>query len=125
MNYFFHGKLKLNRYTCTMKEKLIKLILFIIIILLLLTPVFMRLGWKYSQKKETDIFVLDKTVLNHGYQEHLSFYWVLNNNRFVKTNTKRRDLGKINSCKKWKKLCNILVCGCRIKQVVNKSMSEV
>ena len=67
-----------------MKEKLIVIISVVIVILLLLTPVFMRLGWKYSKKKETEIFILDKTVLNHTHQEHVSFYWVLNNNRYVK-----------------------------------------
>lgn len=69
-----------------MKEKLIAFISILFVVLILLTPVFMKMGWKYSKKKRTDIFVLDKTVLNHTHQEHISFYWVLNNNRFVKPN---------------------------------------
>lgn len=69
-----------------MKEKRIALISVVLVILLLLTPVFMKLGWRYSKKKKTNIFVLDKTVLNHSHEEHISFYWVLNNQRFVKPN---------------------------------------
>lgn len=67
-----------------MKSKHIKSIVLIILLLLMLSPVFMRLGWKYSKKINTNILVLDKTVLNHNFQEHVSFYWVLNNCRFVK-----------------------------------------
>ncbi|MFA6618640.1 MAG: hypothetical protein WCT23_06200 [Candidatus Neomarinimicrobiota bacterium] len=69
-----------------MKEKLIKLIVIVCVLLFIVTPLLMWLAWKYSEKKKIDIFILDKTVLNRTYQEHLSFNWVLNNNRFVKTN---------------------------------------
>ena len=67
-----------------MKEKLIAIISVVVVILILLTPVFMRLGWKYSKKKASNVFILDKTVLNHTHQEHISFNWVLNNHRLVK-----------------------------------------
>lgn len=43
----------------------------------------MWIWWAYTEKKKLNIFVLDKTVLNQTYQEHISFYWVLNKFRFV------------------------------------------
>ncbi len=67
-----------------MKKFLMIFIPVLLVVLLLLTPQFMKWGWRYSKKKHTEIFILDKTVLNHTYQEHISFNWVLNNNRYVK-----------------------------------------
>lgn len=46
----------------------------------------MWLSWNYSENKALNIYVLDKTVLNDDYQEHVSLYWVLNNSRYVKPN---------------------------------------
>jgi hypothetical protein len=66
-------------------------IVFIILIVFLLgvligIPVFMRISWQMAEKKPMEVFILDKTVLNNSYQEHLSFNWVLKNQKYVKSN---------------------------------------
>ncbi|MDX9942458.1 MAG: hypothetical protein RBS53_09570 [Bacteroidales bacterium] len=66
-----------------------KRILFIIFLILLLAavvglPIFMRVSWHMADPKPLNIFILDKTVLNDSYQEHLSLNWVLKNQKYVK-----------------------------------------
>lgn len=69
-----------------MKKRVIK-ILFIIVALLIFTlPLNMWLQWHFSDQREMKIFILDKTVINQNVQEHVSFNWVLNYNRYVKEN---------------------------------------
>ncbi|MBW6496823.1 MAG: hypothetical protein K0B09_00410 [Bacteroidales bacterium] len=48
-------------------------------------PAFMRISWQMAEKKPMEVFILDKTVLNKNYQEHLSFNWVLKNQKYVKS----------------------------------------
>ena len=66
-----------------------KRILFIFLLVLLLgaligLPLFMRVSWHLSDPRLLNVFILDKTVLNDSYQEHLSLNWVLKNQKFVK-----------------------------------------
>jgi len=42
--------------------------------------------WFFQPKKELDVFLLNKTVPTRERNEHKSFHWVLNQNRFVKPN---------------------------------------
>ncbi len=66
---------------------MIKKIVFAIIILLLLTPVFMWLAWVFTPKTKFVAAIVDKTVLTSQGQEHISFHWILNHNRYTKTST--------------------------------------
>lgn len=59
-----------------------------------LFPLWMWLAWAFTPKTKLVVAVVDKTVLNQDGQEHISFSWILNNNRYTKTST---DLYNINS----------------------------
>ncbi len=58
---------------------------FILILLLIISlPFILRLLWHITETRELNIFILDKTVINQQYQEHISFNWVLKNEKYVK-----------------------------------------
>lgn len=61
----------------------------IIIVLLVL-----RIGWLFNDKKILDVYILDKTVNTTERIDHKSFTWLLNNNRFVKSDNKSYSLSK-------------------------------
>lgn len=65
------------------KEQMWKL-LRVIIFLFLLIPVISWISWKFMDKEEIKLLVLDKTTPNGNYSEHLSFFWVANQKRWVK-----------------------------------------
>ncbi|MCF8335721.1 MAG: hypothetical protein K9H65_03875 [Bacteroidales bacterium] len=50
--------------------------------------------WFFKPKKELEVFLLNKTVPTEERIEHKSFYWVLNNNRYVKSNHERYKFKK-------------------------------
>jgi len=54
-----------------------------IIILILLIPFLSWLFWYAQEARELKVLILDKTVLNSSGQEHLSFNWILNQEKFV------------------------------------------
>lgn len=59
----------------------------IIIILLLLTcfiPLTMWAYWYFKPGKEFKILIVDKTVLNTEVQEHISLFWILNQQKYLK-----------------------------------------
>ncbi|WP_419213455.1 hypothetical protein ACNR9Q_04690 [Maribacter sp. X9] len=60
----------------------------IVLLLILLTPVFMWMGWVLTPKKKLVIALVDKTVLTAQGQEHISLNWILNHNRYTKTQDK-------------------------------------
>ncbi len=66
-----------------------------ILLLLLLLPVWMLIIWLCTDKRKLVIAIIDKTVLTTKGQEHISLNWVLNQEKFSKTNTdlyrKERD----------------------------------
>lgn len=63
-----------------------KLVIFIICILLL--PILMLLAWVVSPKTKLVIAIIDKTVLTDEGQEHISLDWILNHEKYTKTNSK-------------------------------------
>ena len=69
-----------------MKKKIIKILLILLALFIFTLPLNMWLQWHFSDQREMKIFILDKTVLNQNTQEHVSFNWVLNYNRYVKQN---------------------------------------
>jgi hypothetical protein len=48
----------------------------------------LRLIWSFNEKKELNIYILDKTVTRSDRPEHKAFTWLLNNNRYVLPNKK-------------------------------------
>jgi len=68
-----------------MKKVHIRIIIFSLLVLLVAIPAFMFLTWYFSPRKTLRVVILDKTVLNQKFQEHISFYWVLKHNRYVKS----------------------------------------
>ncbi|HCL04823.1 MAG TPA: hypothetical protein DHW64_02160 [Chitinophagaceae bacterium] len=51
----------------------------------------MLLAWYFSPNKKLLIAIIDKTVIDHPAQEHLSLHWVLNQEKFTKNKTDRYD----------------------------------
>jgi len=56
----------------------------LILLIFLLLPLWMFLGWALQSRKVFNILIMDKTVPNTRYQEHLSFFWVLRYDKYVK-----------------------------------------
>ena len=62
-----------------------------LLLMLLLLPVWMFVVWLCTGKRKFVITIIDKTVLTTKGQEHISLNWVLNQEKFTKTN---KDLYK-------------------------------
>ncbi|MEE4178184.1 MAG: hypothetical protein V2I46_11815 [Bacteroides sp.] len=69
-----------------MKRTLFILFLILILGVLIGIPAFMRISWQLTDEKPFRVFILDKTVLNQTYQEHMSLNWVLKNKKYVQPN---------------------------------------
>jgi hypothetical protein len=62
-------------------------VLRVVLFILLLLPIWMFIAWLCTGKRKLVIAIIDKTVLTTKRQEHISLNWVLNQERFSKTNT--------------------------------------
>ncbi|MBN2598710.1 MAG: hypothetical protein JXR82_18160 [Marinifilaceae bacterium] len=58
----------------------------ILILLFLLIPVISWISWKFKDKVQMNLLVVDKASVNINYSEHLSFFWLVNQKRWVKSN---------------------------------------
>jgi hypothetical protein len=58
-----------------------------LLVILLLLPIWMLVLWLCTGKRKMVLAIIDKTVLTTKGQEHISLNWVLNQERFTKTNT--------------------------------------
>ncbi len=63
-----------------------KRLLFILLAIFLLLPLWMWLWWFFTPKQPLTLCIIDKTVLQHPAQEHESLNWVLNYQKITKTN---------------------------------------
>lgn len=70
-----------------------KIIIWIIVIIFLL-PLWMFLSWVFSSSRKLDVLILDKTSLSNNYDEHRSFNWILNNQKFTKRDGNLYEIGK-------------------------------
>jgi hypothetical protein len=59
------------------------LIVIIILVVILAFPVYSVVRWAFQEKKPMNILVLNKTVPTLDRVTHRSFFWILNNERFV------------------------------------------
>ncbi len=73
-----------------------KVFLYISIVIgtLLILFLALRIGWTSKEKKVLNIYILDKTVNSTDRLEHKSFTWLLNNNRYVKPDSKNYSYSK-------------------------------
>lgn len=65
-----------------------------VILLVLLLPIWMLIIWLCTDKRKLVIAIIDKTVLTAKGQEHISLNWVLNQEKFSKTNTDLYQRGR-------------------------------
>jgi hypothetical protein len=73
-----------------MKSRLILLVILII----LATPLWMRIAWEFSPKKELDLLIVDKTVLNANSFKHRSINWILEYDKYVRRDRKFYDINQ-------------------------------
>lgn len=59
------------------------------VILVLILPVIALFKWTIQSKESIHMLILDKTVPDLERQEHRSFNWVLNHDKYVKANNRR------------------------------------
>lgn len=64
-------------------------LLFAFLMIILLLPLWLWLGWLFTPSNKLVVAIIDKTVLNQKDQEHISLTWILNNHRFTKAGTQR------------------------------------
>lgn len=69
-----------------------KYLLLISILSIFFTPLWMWLWWKYTEKREINILIVDKTVVRQPAQEHESINWVLKNNQYIKADGSYYDI---------------------------------
>lgn len=63
-------------------------------IIILLLPFWMLIVWYFIPGRKLLVAIVDKTVVEHPGQEHLSLHWVLNQEKFLKNNTDRYEPDK-------------------------------
>lgn len=73
-----------------MKSRLILLT----IVLILATPLWMRIAWEFSPKKSLDVLIIDKTVLNQNSFKHRSVNWILDYEKYIKADSAFYDINK-------------------------------
>lgn len=71
-----------------------KILIIITILIAVFIPLITWLLWVIESPKEINVFVMDKTVLNHKAQEHSSLFWVLKNEKFIKPNQESHQLNQ-------------------------------
>lgn len=68
-----------------------QIILLILILLVVFIPLGMWLYWYLKPGKEFKVLVVDKTVLNTKVQEHMSLFWILKQQKYLKDNEQQYD----------------------------------
>lgn len=66
----------------------------LIILIFLATPLWMRIGWELGNKKALNLLILDKTVLNSNSYKHRSVNWILDYEKYTKSNGSFYDINK-------------------------------
>ncbi|HWC53831.1 MAG TPA: hypothetical protein VG676_09635 [Chitinophagaceae bacterium] len=61
-----------------------KRIILLILLIILLFPLWMWIAWLLTPKKKLVVAIIDKTAMTKDGQEHVSFTWILNHNRYTK-----------------------------------------
>jgi len=66
----------------------------IFIVIFLLTPLWMRIAWEVGNKKVLNLLIVDKTVLNSNSFKHRSVNWILDYEKYTKSNGAFYDINK-------------------------------
>lgn len=65
-----------------------------VIVLILATPLWMRIAWEFSPKKSLNVMIVDKTVLNQNSFKHRSVNWILDYEKYIKPDSNFYDINK-------------------------------
>lgn len=66
----------------------------IFILIVLLIPIISWIVWKTEKEIPINLLVIDKTTPEKNFSEHLSFFWMANQNKWVKSSGKKYDFAK-------------------------------
>ncbi|MFM7216971.1 MAG: hypothetical protein ACKO1U_03010 [Bacteroidota bacterium] len=67
-------------------------IILALIVAFLATPLWMRIAWEFTPERNLDIVILDKTVLNANSFKHRSINWILDHDKYVKSDGSFYDI---------------------------------
>lgn len=73
-----------------MKSRIILLILLVF----LATPLWMRIAWEFSPKRNLNLVIVDKTVLNANSYKHRSINWILDHDKYVRNDGEFYDINR-------------------------------
>ncbi len=65
-----------------------------VIVIILATPLWMRISWEFSPVKSLNLLIVDKTVLNSNSFKHRSVNWILDHEKYSKPDGKFYDINK-------------------------------
>ena len=60
----------------------------------LLTPAWMRIAWEFTPKKVLNLMIVDKTVLNTSGVKHRSVNWILDHEKYIKSDSNFYEIDK-------------------------------
>ncbi|HRH65073.1 MAG TPA: hypothetical protein PLU53_02125 [Bacteroidia bacterium] len=69
-------------------------IILLAIVLILATPLWMRIAWEFSPKKSLNVLIVDKTVLNKNSFKHRAVNWILDYEKYIKPDSSYYDINK-------------------------------
>jgi hypothetical protein len=64
------------------------------ILIILATPLWMRIAWEFSHNKILNLLIVDKTVINQNSYKHRSVNWILDHEKYTKSNNSFYDINK-------------------------------
>ncbi len=65
-----------------------------LIVFLLATPLWMRLSWEIVRKKSLNLAIVDKTVVNSNSYKHRSINWILDYEKYTRSNGSYYEIDK-------------------------------
>jgi hypothetical protein len=64
------------------------------IVIILFTPLWMRIAWEFSSPKVMNLMIVDKTVMNENSYQHRSVNWILDHEKYCKSDSGFYDINK-------------------------------
>ncbi|CAN5554062.1 hypothetical protein BH11BAC1_BH11BAC1_23780 [soil metagenome] len=64
------------------------------LVFFMLTPAWMRLAWEFTPKKAMNLMIVDKTVLNTSSVKHRSVNWILDHEKYIKSDSSFYEIDK-------------------------------
>ena len=64
------------------------------LVFFLLTPAWMRLAWEFTPRKVMNLMIVDKTVLNSSSVKHRSVNWILDHEKYIKSDSNYYEIDK-------------------------------